>query len=90
MSLGGEEFLIILDDTELVSAIPPCERLRLAVAAVDRFPFTIAVSLGVASTENESDKNALIKRADQLMYLAKERGRNQVCSPENHHHVAQE
>jgi diguanylate cyclase (GGDEF)-like protein len=81
---GGEEFLMVLPETTLEEALQVAERLRRYVeeaplpAALEDHEVT--VSLGVAErTEAVHSFQDLVERADQAMYLAKERGRNQVA-----------
>ncbi len=82
---GGEEFAAILTITGLAGGVRFAENVRQMVA---RRPFTfekvqlpITVSLGVTTMENEPsvDAEALIQRADQLLYEAKRAGRNRVA-----------
>ncbi|MDD4855285.1 MAG: diguanylate cyclase [Sulfuricurvum sp.] len=76
---GGEEFVVLLPNTSLEETVLLAENLRSAIEqehfeVVDK----ITCSFGVAALgENESGE-ALLKRADDLMYEAKERGRNRV------------
>jgi diguanylate cyclase (GGDEF)-like protein len=82
---GGEEFVVFLPETDLVTALLVAERLR---AAMENTPIKIAdrelqvtVSVGVSrKDENTSQLETLIARADQALYVAKHRGRNQVAS----------
>jgi diguanylate cyclase (GGDEF)-like protein len=81
--LGGEEFGILLPETSLGQALRVAERLRRDVAALrvsadqgELFGFT--VSLGVAQLAAEENFEAVMQRADRLLYQAKERGRNRV------------
>lgn len=81
--LGGEEFLVLIDDTDTESAVAAAERLRRALAeaalALDPGPHPATISLGVAvlgaKDQNFSD---LLRRADRALYTAKESGRNRV------------
>jgi diguanylate cyclase (GGDEF)-like protein len=80
---GGEEFVIVLPETELPAAIQAAERLREYVEnqpiTTDRGVLSITVSIGVAKfEENIPELAILIDRADSAMYLAKQSGRNQV------------
>lgn len=80
---GGEEFVLVLPETELAGAGLLGERLRLAIAAapVSTVGGALAVtaSLGVATTRPDvSDVAALINQADQALYSAKQAGRNRV------------
>jgi diguanylate cyclase (GGDEF)-like protein len=81
---GGEEILILLPETDPGKALQVAERVR---EAVEKIPIQIAdqelqitVSIGVSRRdENTIDLETLIARADQAMYIAKYRGRNQVA-----------
>jgi two-component system cell cycle response regulator len=81
---GGEEFSIILPETSLDGAVSLADTLRQKVEE-HTFQFQadtikVTISIGVA-TLSDSDKLAseLIKRADELLYQAKNTGRNRVC-----------
>jgi diguanylate cyclase (GGDEF)-like protein len=79
---GGDEFTIILPQTNRQGAIVVAERVR---CAVDEHAFALAprgritVSLGVATfPEDGQDPLGLLQAADHALYLAKRRGRNRV------------
>lgn len=84
---GGEEFVIIMPDTDLSFAFMVAERLRMFVADE---PFkletcskdlNLTISIGVACSEGSGDTSAeLMKRADQALYRAKRDGRNRVVA----------
>jgi diguanylate cyclase (GGDEF)-like protein len=82
---GGDEFLAICPDTSLEAALVCADRVRSAVAAA-RIPLPIgelgmSVSIGVAIRENDmAGPDALVKVADQGVYLAKDAGRNQYAA----------
>ena len=81
---GGEEFAILLPETDIPGALQLAERIREEIAAspVVYGPHTIQVtaSLGVAATENgDRDSEQLLKAADEMLYAAKQGGRNQVA-----------
>jgi diguanylate cyclase (GGDEF)-like protein len=84
---GGEEFCVLLPDVGLEIAVRIAERLREAVEKrtgiglkVIEAP-TVTCSLGVAAlTPGERSVEVLIDRADRLLYVAKETGRNRVCA----------
>ena len=84
---GGEEFLIILANTDSASARILAERVRQAVGerplVVDQHRIPVTISLGVASASGEFNLDELSQEADQAMYLAKRGGRNRVASVEN-------
>ena len=72
---GGEEFLCMLPETDLEMAGEVAERLRRAVQTQT----DVTISLGIAAfTESMPDKETLIRRADEALYLAKKNGRNRV------------
>ncbi|WP_187971920.1 PleD family two-component system response regulator [Aquibium microcysteis] len=80
---GGEEFVIVMPDTDGRTAEKIAERLRQEVASV---PFdvggqavTVTISVGVAQMLHiHDDAAALLKRADRALYEAKNGGRNRV------------
>jgi diguanylate cyclase (GGDEF)-like protein len=78
---GGEEFIIIAPVTDLSDALSMAEKLR---KMIEEFEFTgvghKTASFGVASFQEGDDEDSLTQRADQALYLAKQRGRNQVIS----------
>jgi two-component system cell cycle response regulator len=84
---GGEEFVVVMPDTEHDMAEMVAERLRVAIA---REPFTVdggknaiavTTSVGVVGCANGNDDPAdLIKRADIALYDAKSKGRNRVVA----------
>ncbi|MBK7005284.1 MAG: GGDEF domain-containing protein [Burkholderiales bacterium] len=74
---GGEEFLVILPDTNLDGAVQLAEKMRLTIAGHD-FP-TVGhktASFGVAEMRPNENIKELIGRADEALYRAKEGGRN--------------
>ena len=78
---GGEEFLVICPETELIGVQALAEKLR---QAVQDFIFpevgSKTISLGVAARANDESDFELVRRADEAMYKAKNQGRNQVVS----------
>lgn len=81
---GGEEFTIFLPGTSVENAKIVGERLRAAVEALpislpNGDKLTVTVSVGFTERQNEDTVEAIIKRADDALYFAKESGRNRVC-----------
>jgi two-component system cell cycle response regulator len=84
---GGEEFVVVMPDTELADAQRIAERIRLHVAGS---PFrvlggeellSVTISIGVAASLGDGDgPDALLKRSDEAMYEAKTTGRNRVIA----------
>ncbi|MHA4869194.1 GGDEF domain-containing protein [Duganella sp. PWIR1] len=89
---GGEEFVVLLIDANLESAAFVAERIRASVAGSmialsPELQLSVTVSIGVACLEvgtaegePEAIARALIERADELLYYAKDHGRNRVVS----------
>lgn len=79
---GGEEFAIVLANTELYGATLLAQRVR---SAVERMPVRhgeaevpVTVSVGVSQLEDGDEAVDLIAKADRALYRAKEQGRNRV------------
>ncbi|WLI05272.1 diguanylate cyclase [Pseudomonas sp. FP597] len=78
--VGGEEFVVLLPNSSLQAAADVAERLRhsIAAATIDTVGH-VTVSLGVALWRPGGDSiSAVLERADQLLYRAKQDGRNRV------------
>ena len=81
---GGEEFVVLMPDTDYRQAQGVAERVRMAVAEQDfetsgTNALPITVSVGVTLNEGEADTpEQLLKRADVALYRAKREGRNRV------------
>ncbi len=83
---GGEEFTVILPETDLEAAAHVAERLRATVEA-EPFdvntgePMRMTVSIGVAAFPKDGDSAPdLLAAADQLLFVAKRAGRNRICT----------
>ena len=80
---AGDEFVVVMPETDITIAAAVAERLRAEVA---REPFTInsgrklsvTISIGVASAAPGDDRDRLLSRADDALYAGKNRGRNCV------------
>jgi len=82
---GGEEFLVMLSGVEKEKALVIAEELRRRVenekVMLRRQDTHVTVSIGVASLPLDTkDEDELVLKADKAMYMAKEKGRNRVCS----------
>jgi len=80
---GGEEFVVLLPDTDSEGAVTFAERLRQTIAAhevvYDGHSIRFTVSLGIADLSQPTSGYAqLIERADNALYSSKAAGRNQV------------
>jgi diguanylate cyclase (GGDEF)-like protein len=81
---GGEEFLVLLSDTDIAGAVGAAERIRERLAersvAVGKRSVKVTVSTGVAEFPNDGDSpEALIVSADGALYEAKRLGRDRVA-----------
>ena len=82
---GGEEFTVILPETTAQEANNVANRIRIAVELENFIPkagkvATVTISIGVTEYHNDEQLSEFIKRADQAMYLSKEKGRNTISS----------
>jgi diguanylate cyclase (GGDEF)-like protein len=78
---GGEEFAILLPDTDIPDALVIAERVRAAIAEISLSGTDVAVtaSIGVAGfPDHASTSDRLERLADAALYLAKRQGRNRV------------
>lgn len=81
---GGEEFVAILPNTDKQGAYTFAEKLRRIIQKA-KFMYkstriNVTVSGGVASRNEVSSKEELLKKADERLYLAKKSGRNKICA----------
>jgi two-component system, cell cycle response regulator len=76
---GGEEFMVLMPETDIQAAGIASEKLRLAIAG-HHFDTvgTLTASFGVAEFKPPDDVNSLLKRTDDALYQAKDKGRNRV------------
>jgi two-component system cell cycle response regulator len=81
---GGEEFVVVMPETDLAVATMVAERLRRRIAS-EPFPIQqgvrsieVTISIGIAGLGNAENAASVLKRADQALYRAKRDGRNRV------------
>jgi len=80
--IGGEEFAIVLPETELAGALLLAERIRDEIQRSSSYGHPVTVSIGAASlTGDMMDTTGLIKECDAALYRAKQQGRNRVSWP---------
>ena len=81
---GGEEFMLLLPDTDLAGARHVAESTRLAISALRiehaGSSFEVALSLGVCEHRPERSMEETIADADAALYQAKQEGRNRVAA----------
>jgi diguanylate cyclase (GGDEF)-like protein/PAS domain S-box-containing protein len=84
--VGGEEFAILLPETDKTKALEVAERLRIQIASTKvsptsgRLPLSFTVSIGLTTLSSKEDVlDVLLSRADNALYEAKAAGRNRVC-----------
>lgn len=84
--LGGEEFLLVLENADLAAAAEVAERIRCAMASEACRPgadlqVSVTLSIGLAQyDETDNGPAEILERADRALYEAKRLGRNQVYS----------
>lgn len=79
---GGEEFLVLMPDTQELAAHGVAERIlqgiREAAGKVEREEFVVTATLAVSEIRQGESFESALGRADQALYLGKQQGRNQV------------
>ncbi len=81
---GGEEFVVVMPETDMAVATMVAERLRRRIAT-EPFPIQqdgrlieVTISIGLAALGRDDSAASVLKRADQALYRAKRDGRNRV------------
>jgi len=80
MRIGGEEFVMILPETELEGATQLAERIRRKIESLALSVGSLTISVGVSQVRAGDDASQLYQRADQALYEAKHSGRNRVVT----------
>jgi diguanylate cyclase (GGDEF)-like protein len=76
---GGEEFVILSNETDLVGAKLMCEKIRETVETYDfNLAEQITISIGVTELQSTDDQESFFSRADKLLFQAKKLGKNCV------------
>lgn len=80
--IGGEEFAVLLLESEQKRSLKLAERLRTSIMELEipDISTTISASFGVTCLNDEDNSASFVKRADDELYRAKNSGKNQVCS----------
>ncbi|MDF2179659.1 sensor domain-containing diguanylate cyclase [Aliiglaciecola sp. CAU 1673] len=83
---GGEEFVMLLPETDLELARQVAERIRLSIAerpiALGNLKLHVTLSFGVTHTTQNENTTELVDAADKALYQAKQAGRNRVVARE--------
>jgi diguanylate cyclase (GGDEF)-like protein len=88
--LGGEEFAILLPETELAGAVVTAERIRAAVMnsrvryREATMTLTVSIGIGISAPEDPLSLPEILEIADQALYEAKRNGRNRVSAAGMH------
>lgn len=83
---GGEEFVVVLTETDIENALIPLERLRKLIEG-NKFKYqdnllSITVSIGYSSNTDFETYIEMFEDADNALYKSKEQGRNRISSSE--------
>ena len=79
---GGEEFLILMPETEIEAATLAAEKLRRQIGEIPvhthNQTLNVTMSIGVAQVHMECDIESILKKVDEALYTAKRNGRNRI------------
>jgi diguanylate cyclase (GGDEF)-like protein len=77
---GGEEFIILLNNTNIDEAYKTLNKLRESIESIHHdIAGSVTASIGVSEYTDSDTKDSIIKRCDDALYKAKQSGRNMVC-----------
>ncbi len=76
--IGGEEFVVVLNDADQDRALALAEKLRQRLEEATLSDLPVTASFGVATHRDGDNVRSMLSRADQALYRAKEAGRNRV------------
>ncbi|EJM59356.1 sensor domain-containing diguanylate cyclase [Pseudomonas sp. GM48] len=85
---GGEEFIVLLKDTDGKTGLMIAEKIRQHVEqqryAYNDKALQLTVSIGLTTLQPDDTLHSLLSRADHAMYRAKQTGRNRTCVEKSH------
>jgi diguanylate cyclase len=80
--MGGEEFVVILEDVDDSSAYKIVDRIRVQIEnnqlKFENHTIKFTVSAGISKRHSDDDKSSVLDRADKLLYKSKDTGRNKI------------
>lgn len=76
---GGEEFLILLPNTNKNATMMIGEKIRSSIESLHVKKIKFTISIGISCLNQDNDIDDIIKRADLALYEAKETGKNKIC-----------
>lgn len=78
--IGGEEFALVLPETDALGALKVADKIRAAMAGPSELKRPITLSMGInVLRESNADPEVLMQQTDQALYEAKRTGRDRVC-----------
>jgi diguanylate cyclase (GGDEF)-like protein len=82
--IGGEEFALILPETDIEGALIVAEKIRASIISSSDFERPITVSMGISTAVGtDLEAGTLLQQADFALYQAKRMGRNRICVFQN-------
>jgi diguanylate cyclase (GGDEF)-like protein len=76
--IGGEEFALMLPDTDMGGAAVLCDKLRARVSKIATGGAPLTVSFGIAEADASTDARRMLEDADRALYAAKRAGRDRA------------
>jgi diguanylate cyclase (GGDEF)-like protein len=78
--VGGEEFALILPETDVDGALKVAEKIRIAITSPSDLKRPLTLSIGISILHGTHiEAEVIIRQADLALYEAKGRGRDQIC-----------
>jgi diguanylate cyclase (GGDEF)-like protein len=81
--IGGDEFVVVLPETELKGAFEVSKKIRAAVNRLTHLKCPITVSIGMAGFCKDMTEDELIQQADMALYESKRKGKNRISFFDN-------